>query len=595
MPKMEQGLSVLEYRGYDSAGVAVHTADGIAVSKCQGRVAALQAQIEREHLQGQCAIGHTRWATHGGPNRKNAHPHRVGDVVLVHNGIIENYASLKVELEERGYVFESDTDTEVAAALIELCYRETREPIAAIRRATSKMLGSYAFAILVEQAPQAIYGVRHGAPLLLAEDENGSYLASDLTALLPFTTSYHRLEEDTIARLTPASVTLFDRDGNELEPSFVKSTLSPSAAQKDGYAHFMLKEMMEQPGAMERSLSMRVCRGLPSFEKDGLPKDFWQSFSEVELVACGSAVHACLVGAHFLEQYAALPCEVKLASEARYGRRLKGKESLVILVSQSGETADTLAALAAAKERGQCTLAIVNTVDSAIAREAAYCVYTYAGPEIAVATTKGYCTQVAVLLLLALDAARARRQLEEECIRTCVQLLTEEAPSAMEKLLQESERLLPMAEQLSAHAHLFYIGRGLDYALAQEGALKLKEISYLNCQAYAAGELKHGTISLLQKGTPVIALCVDEALFDKTASNIQEVLSRGAEVFFIGKQKLCRCMPPQVHTVPLADGDVSVALFEALAAMQILAYQTASLLGCDIDCPRNLAKSVTVE
>lgn len=595
MPKIGQGLSVLEYRGYDSAGVAVHTADGIAVRKCRGRVAALQAQVEREQLRGQCAIGHTRWATHGGPDIKNAHPHRAGDVVLVHNGIIENFVPLKALLEERGYVFCSDTDSEVAAALIDLCYRETKEPIAAIRRATAQMLGSYAFAILLEQAPQVIYGVRHGAPLLLAEDENGSYLASDLTALLPFTTSYHRLEEDTIARLTPASVTLFDRDGNELSPAFVQSTLSPSAAQKDGYAHFMLKEMMEQPDAMERSVSMRVCKGLPNFEQDGLPKDFWQSFSAVELVACGSAVHACLVGAHFLEQYAAMPCEVHLASEYRYGRRLKGKESLVVLVSQSGETADTLAALSVAKARGQCTLAIVNTVDSAIAREAAHCVYTYAGPEIAVATTKGYCTQVAVLLLLALDAANARGQLAQERIRACVRLLTEEAPSAMGKLLQEPERLLPMAKQLSAQEHLFYIGRGLDYALAQEGALKLKEISYLNCQAYAAGELKHGTISLLQPETPVIALCVDENLFDKTAGNIQEVLSRGAEVFFIGKQTLCQSLPPQVHTFPLADGDISVALFEALAAMQILAYQTALLLGCDIDCPRNLAKSVTVE
>lgn len=595
VPKIVKGLSVLEYRGYDSAGTAVQTEQGIVISKCQGRVTVLREQIERENLCGSCAIGHTRWATHGGPSHKNAHPHRVGQVVLVHNGIIENYESLKSSLEEQGYSFFSDTDTEVAAALIEQCYRETGEPVAAIRMATSKILGSYAFGILFEEQEQSIYAVRHSAPLLLGQDEKGAYLASDLTALLPFTSSYHRLQESSIACLTPSGVVLFDRDGNPHPPVFYKSELSASAAQKDGYAHFMLKEMMEQPRAISQTLAPRIHQGLPFFECDGLPSDFWKSFSSVELVACGSAMHACLVGAHFLQEYAAIPCEVHIASEYRYGKRLKGADTLVVLVSQSGETADTLAALMAAKERGQTTLAIVNTVESAIVREADRCIYTYAGPEIAVATTKGYCTQAALLVLLSLDASRARGQLTDAQVKEHTKALSLEAPQAMERLLQAPWQIFSLSEQLTSCSHLFYIGRGLDYALAQEGSLKLKEISYLHCQAYAAGELKHGTISLVQEGTPVIALCVDEALFGKTESNIQEVLSRGADVIFIGQKDLCSRLSPQVSTVPLDGTSKLATLFQALAAMQMLAYRTALLLGCDIDCPRNLAKSVTVE
>ena len=596
LPKITKGLSVLEYRGYDSVGLAARTEQGIQTVKCKGRVDALRARLDETPIgTARSAIGHTRWATHGGPSDRNAHPHSAGRVTLVHNGIIENYDTLREELRKEGTVFLSETDTEVAAAVLARAYDETNEPIAAIRRATLRFKGTYAFAILFDDRKEEVYAVRSGSPLLLACGTDGYYLASDLTALLPFTSEYAGLGEGELACLTPRRVTVYREDGTASEPTWRVTQMTAEAAERGGYPHFMLKEIFEQPEAIRKAVSPRIRNGLPDFSADGIEDAFLRGVQRIRIVACGSAMHAGLVGVRLIETLAGIPASVSIASEYRYHPPIDGEGTLVVPISQSGETADTLAALRYAKETGLPTLAIVNAIETTIAREADRRIYTYAGPEIAVATTKGYATQVAALSLFALAIARVRGQIDGERLRMLSQVLAEEAPTAMRVMLGKRETLRRLAERLSAARHIFYIGRGTDYAMAEEGALKLKEISYIHAEAYAAGELKHGTISLIEAGTPVIAISTDPRLYEKTESNLREVRSRGAYVVLLCREDaaVSAASADEVIRLP-AWSDVST-LFAALAAVQLLAYEVAALLGCDIDRPRNLAKSVTVE
>ncbi len=597
VPKMLKGLSVLEYRGYDSVGIAAQTADGTDVVKCKGRIHALEEKLRDEPVEGShCAIGHTRWATHGGPSDRNAHPHRAGNVILVHNGIIENYKALKEELQAKGVEFKSETDTEVAAALLNENYTPGGDPLAAIRKTVARLRGAYAFGILFADREGEVWVVRSGSPLILAKGKDGYYLASDVTALLPFTRESAPMDEGAIARLTGDSAVLFDENGGGHEPKWMTTTLTPESAQKGGYPHFMLKEIHEQPEAVKKSVSSRIDKdGLPDFSADGIDADFWRGIRAVQIVACGSAMHAGLVGQRVLEQYAGLPTTVHIASEYRYYPPLGDEGTLVIVISQSGETADSLAALRYAKEHGRHTLGIVNAVETTIAREADKRIYTYAGPEIAVATTKGYCTQASVLYAIAAAAGLSRGVIDAKEAKELLRDISEEVPAVLETMLGKEAQFCRIAKALADHEHVFYIGRGLDYAMSMEGALKLKEISYIHCEAYAAGELKHGTISLIEPGTPVIALATDPALFEKTESNLREVGSRGAQVTLICPEGVEVPEESAGEIIRLPECSAPARLFASMLAVQMIAYEAASFRGCDIDRPRNLAKSVTVE
>ena len=597
VPKMLKGLSVLEYRGYDSVGIAAQTADGTDVVKCKGRIHALEEKLRDEPVEGShCAIGHTRWATHGGPSDRNAHPHRAGNVILVHNGIIENYKALKEELQAKGVEFKSETDTEVAAALLNENYTPGGDPLAAIRKTVARLRGEYAFGILFADREGEVWVVRSGSPLILAKGKDGYYLASDVTALLPFTRESAPMDEGAIARLTGDSAVLFDENGGGHEPKWMTTTLTPESAQKGGYPHFMLKEIHEQPEAVKKSVSSRIDKnGLPDFSADGIDADFWRGIRAVQIVACGSAMHAGLVGQRVLEQYAGLPTTVHIASEYRYYPPLGDEGTLVIVISQSGETADSLAALRYAKEHGRHTLGIVNAVETTIAREADKRIYTYAGPEIAVATTKGYCTQASVQYAIAAAAGLSRGVIDAKAAKELLRDISEEVPAVLETMLGKEAQFCRIAKALADHEHVFYIGRGLDYAMSMEGALKLKEISYIHCEAYAAGELKHGTISLIEPGTPVIALATDPALFEKTESNLREVGSRGAQVTLICPEGVEVPEESAGEIIRLPECSAPARLFASMLAVQMIAYEAASFRGCDIDRPRNLAKSVTVE
>ena len=597
VPKMTKGLTVLEYRGYDSVGIAAETENEIKVVKCKGRISGLEEKLEKAPIENaHCAIGHTRWATHGGPSDVNAHPHRAGNVVLVHNGIIENYKELKDELSAKGINFLSETDTEVAAATLNACYKPGGNPVAAIKEATAKMTGSYAFGILFTDLPGEIYAVRKGSPLILAKGEDGYYLASDMTALLPFTKTYYPIKEGQIAHLTPDSGLLYDDKGESFEPHWKVTSMTPESAQKGGYAHFMLKEIYEQPEAIVKSVSTRITKaGLPDFSVDGIPGDFWKDVKNIQIVACGSAMHAGILGGKFFENFAGIPASVYIASEYRYHPPLAVDGTIVVVISQSGETADTLAAMNYAKSCGIPTVAIVNAVETTIAREADYRVYTYAGPEIAVATTKGYCTQLSVLYMMAACAAYNRHKMDENVAKELVRSVLEDAPAAVRTMLDQRAYMQKISSELAGKEHVFYIGRGQDYALSMEAALKLKEISYIHCEAYAAGELKHGTISLIEDGTPVLAISTEKALYDKTESNVREVRSRGAKVILICRDDAENPERSADYVIRVPSKSFAANIFGAMTVVQTLAYETAFSCGCDIDRPRNLAKSVTVE
>lgn len=589
---LTDGLASLEYRGYDSAGVALWENDAVTVIRQQGRLSKLVERLGLMHEQSRCGIGHTRWATHGQPSEVNAHPHRQGRVTLVHNGIIENYLQLREELEKKGYHFQTQTDTEIAAALIDSCY--TGSPLEAIRKACAGMEGAYAFAILFDGHPNCVYGVRLGSPLVAAVDETGAYLASDLAAILPYTDRYLLPEEGELLALENGRLTCYDSDLQPMEPVWKQAHWSVEQAQKEGYRYFMEKEIHEQPQALRRTISPRIEDGLPTFGVDGLPAGFFQKIRRLYITACGTALYCGMVGKALIEKIARLPVEVEVASEFRYRDPILEPDSAAVIISQSGETADSLAALRLLKARGIPVIAIVNVVGSSIAREADYCLYTYAGPEIAVATTKAYSVQVAMMYLIAILAAGERQVVDQEQQRRLIEGL-EEAVELTPKVLAMKDEIRSYARGLRDTESMFYIGRGLDYSLALEGSLKLKEISYIHAEAYAAGELKHGTLALVTPHTPVVALATQPELLSKTVSNMREVMARGGPVLALVTEDLeidaGAC--DQRITIPGKGGIFAPLL--VVIVLQMIGFYAAEERGCDVDKPRNLAKSVTVE
>jgi glucosamine--fructose-6-phosphate aminotransferase (isomerizing) len=585
-----EGLSSLEYRGYDSAGIAIFENGAVKTVKSCGRLKNLREKLKLNGTPvGNCGIGHTRWATHGKPSDLNSHPHSGKKITVVHNGIIENYMSLKDSLEEKGYEFLSDTDTEVAAKLIDCYYHG--EPLDAIKRALTRIRGSYAFGILFEDFPDRIYAVRKDSPLIVGAGEGENFIASDIPAILKYTRNYYLMEENEVAILTREGVTFSNLDGESIVKETLTATWDVSAAEKGGYRHFMLKEIYEQPKAIRDTISPRIINGNIVFE--GLGDGNFKGIEKIYIVACGTAMHAGMVGKNAIETLARVPVEVDIASEFRYRDPILKANDLVIIISQSGETADTLAALRLARSRGVKTLAVVNVVGSSIAREADYVIYTWAGPEIAVASTKAYSVQLTVMYLLAAkiafeNAAIDKAQLE----KLCEQLL--KLPEAVGKMLEQQENCQHLAS-LYQNAHsLFFIGRGMDYAVSMEGSLKLKEISYLHSEAYAAGELKHGTISLIVDGTPVVAVATQKKLIEKTISNIKEVKARGARVLLVCRQGE-KGADAADEFIELPDMPDIFMPSLAVVPLQMFAYYMAVLHGCDVDKPRNLAKSVTVE
>lgn len=586
------GLGRLEYRGYDSAGILVSENGAFVTVKREGRLDNLKKALENYTLHGTCGMGHTRWATHGGPTDENAHPHGTERVMLIHNGIIENYLELKAILVEQGYTFLSQTDTEIAACYLDFCYHG--DPLDAIRETLLKIEGAYAFVIMFSDHPDTLFAVRKDGPLIAAPGDGENFLASDITAVIGYTNRYFVLDEGEIAMVNPDCIRVFDLDGNECHKEIQTVNWSVDQAQKDGYEHFMLKEIHEQPEALSHTLSPRIKNGLPSFAHDKIPEDFFSRFSKIKIVACGTAMHAGLVGRDLIEQLARIPVEVELASEFRYRSPIIGKKDLVIIISQSGETADSLAALRMAKTMGVTTLAIVNVAGSSIAREADYVILTYAGPEISVASTKAYSVQIAILYLIAFSIAASNGNISEDKAKALVASLCD-IPDAIRGVFAHQTSIENTSKNFENSEDLFFLGRGLDYALACEGSLKLKEISYIHCEACAAGELKHGSISLITDGTPVIALSTQDKLIPKMLSNIKEVKARGAVVTLIAKRGES-VSQDVADTLLLLDAlDDLFMPFIAVTILQLIAYYTARYRGCDIDKPRNLAKSVTVE
>ena len=597
VPILIEGLKTLEYRGYDSAGVTVADEKGMSTVKSKGRIADLESKLMVcGDLDGCCGIGHTRWATHGEPSDRNSHPHSTESLSMVHNGIIENYAEIEEMLRGAGYDFVSETDTERACKLVDMFWRKSGNPIEAIFSAVKVIRGSYAFGIIFKGIEDTVFAVRKDSPLIVAHDKEGGFIASDIPAILKYTDSYYRLEEGIVAKVEKSGVSFFDSQGNTVEQKIEAVDWDVEQAQKGGYPHFMIKEINEEPEAIRKTLEPRIKDGLPYFGIEALDKDFLGRFESIHIVACGTAMHAGLVGKSIIEKLARVPVNVEIASEFRYRDPILRKNDLVILLSQSGETADTLAALRHAKAQGIYTLAIVNVIGSSVAREADSVLYTWAGPEIAVASTKAYSVQCALLYLLAVKMALTYGTLSIDEARSICTSMTEIIPSAIQKTIELDEKIYEIATMLVAAEHLFYIGRDMDYSLCIEGSLKLKEISYIHCEAYAAGELKHGTISLITDGIPVVALSTVSKVFEKTVSGIREVKSRGAFVVSICSRDLSeRYDVPCDRMLVLPDVPELLAPFVSATALQLLAYHVSALKGLDVDKPRNLAKSVTVE
>ncbi|MCI8437444.1 MAG: glutamine--fructose-6-phosphate transaminase (isomerizing) [Lawsonibacter sp.] len=597
-PILLEGLSRLEYRGYDSAGVAVFdgTSDTLAVHKAKGRLQVLSDQLHGgADLNSTAGVGHTRWATHGAPSDVNSHPQvsRSGRIAVVHNGIIENYAELKTFLLAQGVPFTSETDTEVVAQLIEYFYEG--DLLAAVGRALRRIQGAYALGILCADCPDQIVAVRKDSPLILGYGEGCSFIASDVTAILRHTRRVGYMEDGELAVLTREGIQCYDHLMQPVRKDAVTIDWEIDAAEKGGYEHFMFKEIMEQPEALRRCLSPRIRQGEVVFEDFALSEEYLAAMNRIYIVACGSSYHVGMVGKYHLERLTRKPVEVALGSEFRYMDPIVDEHTLVIVISQSGETLDTMAALREARRLGGHILSIVNVVGSSIARESDQVLYTWAGPEIAVATTKAYTTQLALLSLLALWMGnRLGTVSQEEYRRAAAAFL--ELPGKMEEVLSRRDGIQYLASQYFNHDSIFFIGRNLDYALGLEGSLKLKEISYIHSEAYASGELKHGTISLIEEGTLVVALGTYEALFAKAMSNIVEVKARGASVLALttqGRREEMAQTADAVMTIP----DLHQLLLPCLGVvpLQLFAYYVALMRGCDIDKPRNLAKSVTVE
>ena len=571
------GLEKLEYRGYDSAGVALALDGGIRVVKSKGRLAELRKKLELQALaESGCGIGHTRWATHGEPSDVNSHPHSTPRVSIVHNGIIENYGILKERLIAKGYTFESETDTEVLVKLIDSCYEG--EPLQAIHEALSMVRGSYALAVLFRDFPDTVFAVKRESPLIVGWGEGENFVASDLPALLKYTRRYSVLEEGDLAVVTREGIRFYNEFAEPVEREVLTADWDMEAAEKGGYPHFMLKEINEQPAAITATVSPRVENGLPDLRIPELSDEKLRGIGTIHLVACGTAMHAGMVGKSAIETLARVPAEVDIASEFRYRDPILNKNDLVIIISQSGETSDTLAALKLAKSRGVPVLAIVNVVGSSIARAADYVLYTYAGPEIAVASTKAYMVQMCVLYLFALRLAYARgAQTEAETRRLTAELLR--ASEVIKPRLADCEQIKYLASRFVNTQSCFFIGRGFDYSLSLEGSLKLKEISYVHSDAYAAGELKHGTISLITDGVPVIALATQKKVYEKTISNAKETKSRGAKVLLFTTKDAV--VPDGVadYVVRLDDYDDLLMPLQLIVPLQLFAYYMAVLRG----------------
>ena len=598
-PILLDGLSKLEYRGYDSAGIAVRNgSEAIQVVKAMGRLKNLSEKTEGGNaVKGCCGIGHTRWATHGEPSENNAHPHVAmgGAVVAVHNGIIENYQELKEKLGRRGYQFYSQTDTEIAVNLIDYYYKKTeKNPVEALSRAMMRIRGSYALAVLFIDFPETIYAARKDSPMILGISGEDSYLASDVPAILKYTRQVYYIGNLEIAKLTGGRVEFFNLDQEPIEKELVEIQMDAEAAEKGGYEHFMMKEIHEQPKAVRDTLHSVLKEESIDLSAVGLDDETLRDISQIYVVACGSAYHVGMVMQYVLEGLARIPVRVELASEFRYRNPILDPSGLVIIVSQSGETADSLAALREAKQRGLKTLGIVNVVGSSIAREADHVFYTLAGPEIAVATTKAYSTQLIAGYALALEFGRVRNTITEQKYRELIREL-ESIPEKIEAILKDKERIQWFAAKHANAQDVFFIGRGIDYAIGLEGSLKLKEISYIHSEAYAAGELKHGTISLIEKGTLVVGILTQPELFEKTVSNMVEVKSRGGFLMALTSSGNYNIEDTANFTVYVPGTDPYFATSLAVIPLQLLAYYVSVAKGLDVDKPRNLAKSVTVE
>ena len=598
-PILLDSLSKLEYRGYDSAGLAVRNGDAdIEVVKAKGRLKVLAEKTnDGKAMQGTCGIGHTRWATHGEPSETNAHPHHSddGNVVAVHNGIIENYQELRDKLAKKGYEFYSQTDTEVAVKLIDYYYKKYEgTPVDAINHAMIRIRGSYALAVMLKEYPEEIYVARKDSPMILATANGESYVASDVPAILSYARNVYYIGNLEIGRLRAGEITFYNLDGDEIEKEPKEIKWDAQAAEKAGFEHFMMKEIHEQPKAIKDTLGSVVKDGKIDLSNVGLAKEDIENISQIHIVACGSAWHVGMVAQYVIEDLARIPVRVELASEFRYRNPIIDKDALVIIISQSGETADSLAALREAKSRGIKTLSIVNVVGSSIAREADNVFYTLAGPEISVATTKAYSTQLIASYILAIEFAMVRGQINQEQYDGFLSELSE-LPDKIQKIIDDKERLQWFASKQANAKDIFFVGRGIDYAISLEGSLKLKEISYIHSEAYAAGELKHGTISLIEDGTLVIGVLTQNGLYEKTISNMVECKSRGAYLMGLttyGNYNIEDTVEFATY-IPKTDEHFAASL--AVIPLQLLAYYVSVAKGLDVDKPRNLAKSVTVE
>ncbi len=594
-PILLDGLSKLEYRGYDSAGIAVYNGEKIDVVKSKGRLKVLnELTHDGETMPGTLGIGHTRWATHGAPSDTNAHPHLNGDesIVVVHNGIIENYIKLKKKLEKKGYQFVSDTDTEVIAHLLDYYYHGN--PLQAVTKIMHRMEGSYALGIIFKDHPDELYAVRKDSPLIVGKTKDGNIIASDVPAVLKYTRDVFFIENEEIVRMTRDTMEFFNVDEEPIEKESVRIEWDVNAAEKGGYEHFMLKEMYEQPKAITDTFSPRIKDGKIMIDELNMTDEEIQKIQKITIVACGSAYHTGVTSKYVFEGLARIPVEVDLASEFRYRDPILDEGSLVIVISQSGETADTLAALRESKAKGARVLGIVNVVGSSIAREADNVMYTWAGPEIAVATTKAYSAQLIALYLLAMKFAYVRGKLNDAGLADMLEDM-KSLPAQVEMLLNNKERIQKFANRYLAAKDIFFIGRGIDYAISMEGSLKLKEISYIHSEAYAAGELKHGTISLVEEGTLVASVLTQKDLYKKMISNMVEVSTRGAFVLAVTMEGNVEVEKAADYVIYIPETNKYFTNSLAIIPLQLFGYYVAVGRGCDVDKPRNLAKSVTVE
>ena len=591
-----EGLSKLEYRGYDSAGVAVNTGDELSIRKFKGRLAVLSDDLEKSPIQGTLGIGHTRWATHGEPSDVNSHPHFNKDksIAVVHNGIIENYMELKEELQKEGYEFLSQTDTEVIAHLVDKYYEGNL--FDAVYNATKKLRGAYAIGAICKDNNNELVAVRKDSPLIVGLGEGENFIASDIPAILKYTKNVYFLENGEFVHIQNDTVTVLDENRNVVKKEINEITWDVESASKGGYEHFMLKEIYEQPNGVKETLVRRLDEnGDIKLDDIKMTKKDLEKINKVYIIACGTAYHAGLVGKYAIEKFAKIPVTCDIASEFRYNDPFVDENTLVILVSQSGETADTLASLRYAKDKGARIMSVTNVVGSSIARESDDVFYTWAGPEVSVASTKAYTTQLVSFYMIALDFAIKKGSITKEYYHEMIEKLRQMPEKVTKALEQENYIKEDIAKSIKDRENAFYLGRGLDYSIAMEGALKIKEISYIHAEAFAAGELKHGTIALIEKGTPVIAIATQDSLFEKMVSNMEEVRARGAYVIAVAKEKNKEVEKSADKVIYIPDVDDILSSILTVLPLQLLSYYAAIERGCDVDKPRNLAKSVTVE